>query len=464
MRRLAPATRLAALARLAVSWPRTSYTLVCALAILLLAGGALNWLSPASPPGPMATRAVVVYWGFGIAVISAARAWSRVRRELMVVLGAVVLAVSVIEVLLRVLDLPFGLPPLHAVGSRRYHHIHPPNRRMFQGLVEGRPVVIHTNDDGLRTRFSRAGFRRSPRRVAVLGDSFAFGFGVRDGATIADRLEHHLREMTGRGDVAVLNAGIVSSSPILAHEVFQGIVASYDPHIVLLLLDATDIGDDITYERRRRVEGNEVVFDVPDEPSRLDVGRVLTIAAPLAHAAASPVRWAWTQLTGRRPFSYYQFELQLDHGVERSRFFIFRYPRAVTDRYFGATLANVRRLADAVRRRGMAFGLVVNPRHHLWDAQNCPDSWEAKEYSSSDPYIMEYVRFFDEASAGVDFPILSLLEPLRAWQGAPLLIACDPHWNEVGSDVAAEAIARWLGTVMPERLERPMTPVSGRSD
>ncbi len=443
-----PLTSAAArLARLAASWPRASYTVLCGLVILLLKAGALDWLSSSGPPGPTATAAVAVYLALGIVIITVARAWRRFRRELIVVLVAAVLTLAAIEVLLRVVDLPFGLPPLHAVGSRRSHHVHPPHLRMFQGLVDERLVVANTNADGFRTRFSRPEFRRLPRRIAVLGDSFAFGFGVRDGATFADRLQHHLREMTGGDDIAVLNAGIVSSSPILAHEVFLGIVAAYDPQVVILLLDATDIGDDITYGRRRRVDGDQTVFDVPRDRPRPDVGRVLTIASPLGNLLGYPAFLAMKHLAGE-PFSYYRFELPLDHGVERSRFFIFKYPRAVTERYFAATLANVRRLADAVQTRGMTFGLVINPRFHFWDAQACPHNWEAKEYNRRDPYIMEYVRFFEEARPRVDFPVYSLLEALHAWRGGPLLITCDPHWNELGSDVAATAIARWLGTAV----------------
>jgi hypothetical protein len=123
---------------------------------------------------------------------------------------------------------------------------------------------------------------------------------------------------------------------------------------VILILDATDFGDDITYARRRRVAGNGVTFDVPDR-TPLYLGRMATVASPPISLLACPFRFALKRLGPDDPYAYsysyykyYKFELRLGERTETSRYFIFRYPPDITVPFFEATLEHIRRIAAAV--------------------------------------------------------------------------------------------------------------------
>lgn len=80
-----------------------------------------------------------------------------------------------------------------------------------------------------------------------MGDSFTFGLGVGDDENVPFQLEQILRARLNRSDVGVLNAGVISYSPIIHRSAFMEIVRHYSPTLTVLLLDIGDIGDDYKY-------------------------------------------------------------------------------------------------------------------------------------------------------------------------------------------------------------------------
>jgi lysophospholipase L1-like esterase len=78
----------------------------------------------------------------------------------------------------------------------------------YQGKIQRAEYefIFHVNDRGLRTRTSEIQ-SDGARRVLLLGDSQAFGFGVSDDETVAVLLENSLNRVHGE-DVVVQNAGV----------------------------------------------------------------------------------------------------------------------------------------------------------------------------------------------------------------------------------------------------------------
>ena len=116
------------------------------------------------------------------------------------------------------------------------------------GRFSGQQIFVQTNGDGLRTEYDRQRFQQAETRIACLGDSFTFGYGVQGKDSYPVRLQQALRSQLGQESVAVLNAGVVSYSPLLEDRLLRRVVSHYDPQLVLLMLDATDVGDDYQYE------------------------------------------------------------------------------------------------------------------------------------------------------------------------------------------------------------------------
>jgi hypothetical protein len=422
---------------------------------LFVASGLLDRFSGIGRVSSRAFGSLVVYWLLSCALVVATTrrvrlvrfwrdCWTRNRAAVLTVALSSVMAVGAAEVGLRIATPYAAMRPLSGVPSDELHHIYPPNVRMYGGLVEGRHVVVDTNEDGLRTKYRCDDFLRYEERIILLGDSFTFGLGVRQEATVPEVAERLLRERCGGRSVAVLNAGIISSSPLLAERLFAERLRRYRPTLVVLTLDATDFGDDYRYAQQAIVEDGLVRFDLHEPPRRYH-GPLLQLAwrasGWLRHAIAYP----FEVLGGRvgEEDDYYRFELDLGGVTERNRFFIYRHPPELTEPFFRATVEYVDRLASSVRQVGGEFLLVISPRFHHWSARECPENMEAG-YALDEPYESAYLDFFDTQCNRLDYPLLNLLPHFRAARQFPLVFRDDPHWNEAGHAFVANVLAEHL--------------------
>jgi hypothetical protein len=354
--------------------------------------------------------------------------------------GTFLLAAVVAEGILRVVW-PWSARPRFRAGGyldSRLHHRYPPDARMHDRFGHARYVVA-TNEDGLRTSWSRAGFRKLGVRIAVLGDSFAFGYGLPVEQTFPVGLERRLRERFGRDDVGVLNAGIVTYSPLLARGLFEDVVRHYAPTTTLLLLDISDIADDHMYagQLARRPGRRFAIDDQPLPDSPLRSLALWNLATPLHRwlrewRPSPPVR-------GRRPA-----RILIDGEEQPDHFFVMRHPLAKTRPFFEATLRNVEALAAQVRAAGSDFVLVIGPRHVHWDPSESPANPEAHWYGDDPTWYGEYLRFFDEAAPRLDHPVVELLPAFQRSTTRPLVFDFDPHWNAAGHAIVAEVLADFL--------------------
>jgi hypothetical protein len=304
-------------------------------------------------------------------------------------------------------------------------------------------TYIHTNADGLRTHETRESFRQHRQRIAVMGDSFVFGLGVDDGKAVPQQLESLLQGRTPSGDVAVLNAGVISYSPLLERSAFREVVRSYLPTLTVLLLDLGDIGDDFDYAADI-VPGSD-----PQDP-RFQVGAwtsgsrpaLLKLADPLLEPLREPMV-LMRRLANRphRPTSYLDFEVTVGGVVERDRWFILRHPLTETRPYFVATLSYIEDLAWDVRASGSEFVLIVVPRYFQWSERECPNDWAKARQTALGPHRYANFEFFAQAQQQVDFPIVSLLPAFQGTDRFPLVFDHDAHWNETGTRFVAETVA-----------------------
>lgn len=367
-------------------------------------------------------------------------------KEIVLAAASLAAATGMAEAALRRLRPYDSLCRFRWNASSRYHHVNPPGRRMLSGYVEGTPIVVETNEDGLRTGHSRESFQRHAVRIAILGDSFVFGSGVNAEAAFPAVLERRLRSRAATRDAAVLNAGVISYSPLLERRLFDGVVAAYRPALVLLFLDVTDIGDDAIYARKLRPDGT---FALEGEDRFACYGAVHQVLSPclgwLGAQLRYPVGVVATALGHPpRPAGNYYADPIIFQGSPENRYFIYRHPLAQTRPYYENTLREVEGLAASAARQGAAFALVVFPRYHHWSTRECRQNWELRAYGENEPFQYEHFRFFDEAAAREPFPIHDLLPDFKATWEYPLVFPNDPHWNARGHDFVARRIEDYL--------------------
>ena len=358
-------------------------------------------------------------------------------------LGTLVVAAAVGEGVLRWAQPWLALPRFRPGGylDEQLHHRYPPNARMHDRFGLAR-YEVSTNEDGLRSGWTREAFRAQSVRVAVLGDSFAFGYGLPVEQTFEVGLERSLRAARGRDDVAVLNAGIITYSPLLARALFEDVVHAYQPTMTLLLLDISDVADDQMYGGQRAAPGKARRFAIEPQPFPDSALRHLA----LWNAATPLQRWIRRVRPAPPPRGRRPGRIEVAGEVQRDHFFVMRHPLEATRSYFDAMRANIDALALSVREAGSDFALVVGPRHVHWDASESPGNPEADRYGKDATWHGEYIRYFQEVARELDYPVVELLPAFRASQTRPLVFDHDPHWNADGHAVVADVLTRFLRT------------------
>lgn len=362
------------------------------------------------------------------------------------------LAAAVLEFALRVVFPALALPLYAPRYTREMHHIYPAQARFYGGLFDGQAMLIETNEDGLRTPYSRDEFLALRDRIVILGDSFTFGFGVQAEEAFPAILEQSLRQQWGRQDVGVLSTGVVSYSPLLERNLFSRLAVHYRPTLTILVLDVTDIGDDHQYAEDAVIdEQGHMTFSVRErEPrsrwhDRLALGKILGHYAWRLSQPLTLVRDMLTSPREREP-GYYSFAVRIGDQLETNRYFILRHPLDQTRGYFDATLEHIRQAAAAAAEVGSEFMLVLGPRYHHWNDDECPGNWESDSYADDEPFEFEYFRYFEEAAPGLPFPVVNLLPAFRDAEDSPLTFSFDPHWNRKGHALVGRTLA---GVIQP---------------
>lgn len=127
----------------------------------------------------------------------------------------------------------------------------------LRGPRDGHDFIVSTNTDGLRSKLPRER-HTGVARVAVMGDSTVFGWGVNDGESIADGLQATL-DTAAPGAVEVLNAGQPGYTTTQAARLFDEVVAEYRPDRVIVFIPMHDFNRVLVSDRESLEGGSGVV-------------------------------------------------------------------------------------------------------------------------------------------------------------------------------------------------------------
>jgi len=151
--------------------------------------------------------------------------------------------VAVIEILLRLLE-PSSpsqtLRGLHRMNARApwIYEMVPGERRTDP--TSG--VVYEVNRSGFRDRDRALARPDGTFRIAVIGDSLTFGYGVALEATFAARLGQRLVRLD-EPTFEVLNLGVSGYNPYTEAELLRGVGLGYTPDLVLVQFCINDLND-----------------------------------------------------------------------------------------------------------------------------------------------------------------------------------------------------------------------------
>lgn len=158
--------------------------------------------------------------------------------------AAFVVSLVVLELAVRVLIAPSPSQVLRGL------HRAAPERPWLYELVPGATstdtttgVVYAVNDAGFRDRAHQRAKPPATFRVAVLGDSLSFGYGVALEATFARQLEARLASVGGVPRYEVLNLGVSGYNPFTEGELLREVGLAYAPDLVLVQFCVNDLND-----------------------------------------------------------------------------------------------------------------------------------------------------------------------------------------------------------------------------
>jgi lysophospholipase L1-like esterase len=159
---------------------------------------------------------------------------------LMLVVVSLITALALLEAGLRItgygkvprreLDVEFfRFDPLYGWGNN------PHAKGQFK--MEDSVSEVKINSRGLRLDKDHSYARHGKPRLAIMGDSFTWGYGVDNDERFSDILERDFF----RTEVEVFNAGVIGYGTDQELLLYENEITKYQPDVVILALDLTDI-------------------------------------------------------------------------------------------------------------------------------------------------------------------------------------------------------------------------------
>ncbi|HXK22568.1 MAG TPA: SGNH/GDSL hydrolase family protein [Myxococcota bacterium] len=266
----------------------------------------------------------------------------------LLVVAGVVVGAGIFELALRI-AVP-GAPDLRAL------HLAEPDKPWLYRLRPGAEAELDKTG-GIHYRVNADGFR-GPRyarehpdgafRIAVLGDSLTFGFGVDEADVYTAQLESLVARSLAPRKVEVLNFGVGGYNAYNEAALYEGIAADYAPDLVLVQFCINDLNDPRLHFDAHTLR----LLDLPDA----------AFPDPAVRALPMPDKSPLAFCAGRlRLCDLLQHALFEDRADRRA------VARAVAPR---ASLRGAERewlrarygeLAHAAAAHGAAFGVIVFP-------------------------------------------------------------------------------------------------------
>lgn len=280
-------------------------------------------------------------------------------------------------------------------------------------------IGVRINEKGLRDRLHSYERQDDNKRILVLGDSFAWGYGVKDGERFSERLEDAL-------GIEVINAGVSGYSTDQELLWYENEGIKYETDLVILVLAGNDVGDN---ER-------QLVNTIYYKPRFiLQDGELVLIGTPVPET--SPQGKFIYSLSQRSALAYFlvqrYFDLRSLYAKTKDSSDRPNSPAAATDAKtepFELTIALLDEIRNIAESQDAKFMIVTT------------DSWW--NYPSNETY-----NDLLTAMRKNGFLVLDV-ESLPGFDPETMIIPKDGgHWNQSGNEFVATEVQALIET---ERL------------
>jgi len=397
--------------------------------------------------------------GVGGAVLLGLALWSwirqrgaAVRRRSLAAAGRILLAAA-----------SAGMTLVAVEGVLQWASPEPP-----ENWIRPDPIFHHSQKPGIETRFVSAewdtavtinslglrgdelsGKPEGTTRVVVLGDSYAFGYGVEVDEAFPGVLE---RLCAARAlSVDVVNAGIPSYSPTLEYLLLRERWEQLDPDVVVLALDMSDFQDDLrfadlaVYDARGRLER---VRPTP-RPGRLE-SRYKDLL--LVRMFRTTLDRAYARLRSGE-----ELDLPQTRDLARNRFALTRDDLTLeeSEPHWRRTLGWMEKLAELVAARGARLLVMTYPYGHQVSIEEWESGRQHYGFGSDKLYPATPGERLEAWAGRAGVEALNLFPTFRQEADGTFYFAWDGHFTPQAHVLAGTELHRrltelgWLGTPRP---------------
>jgi hypothetical protein len=359
---------------------------------------------------------------------------------------------ALITVLFGILELTFRYLDRKDVSELPYHavtgtYVPLVIKSNYQGKLAGVPFA--TNRDGLR---DEPDFAPDPPadefRILSLGDSVAFGLGIKSSECYAKVLDRRLNEGGGPPKYHVINSAGPGYSPSFYYLFLKNEALKWHPRMVLLEIE---LCNDVTDEALLRWE---VDPSRPDRPSGLKGGRYVVawdgilLSAYIRGPYFYERTYTYVELS-RRFFDllYRFFPTEPFHSDSSVTYYILGYDRYLLDRNrieYGWThlIQALQVTQELLREQGVEFLLMIMPSRYIYDRS---------PGRNMDRFARNLVDRAVAVAGEKGIPYINLTDTIAAGGGDKLYLDTI-HLNEEGNLL--------VGAALYERLRSKSAPAT----
>jgi lysophospholipase L1-like esterase len=338
--------------------------------------------------------------------------------NLSLVIISTLFALFLSEIALRLL----GLGPLYVSPERdrfwKYDSLlgwaHEPGQEGIFETPQFR-TVVRINANGLRDREHSYERQGDIERILVLGDSFAWGYGVEESERFSQLLEKSM-------DVEVINAGVSGYSTDQELLWYRSEGIKYETDLVILVLAGNDVGDN----------DREIVSTIYYKPKFvLEEGQLVPMSYPVRKT--SPQGRFIYSLSQRSALAFFlvqrYFDLRSFSGKIQANSESANTPASgmsANSEPFELTIALIDEMRKTAQLSKAKFMIVTTDR---W--------WNSPSRETYNDFI--------DALRSEGFLVLDV-ESMPGFDPEEMLIPDDGHWNQSGHEFVAEKIKALVET------------------
>jgi hypothetical protein len=336
--------------------------------------------------------------------------------NLSLIIFSTLFALFLSEVALRLL----GFDPLYVSPERdrfwRYDPLlgwaHEPGQQGIFKTPQFR-TFVRINENGLRD--SQHSYKRQNdiQRILVLGDSFAWGYGVEESERFSQLIEKSL-------GVEVINAGVSGYSTDQELLWYKNEGIKYDADLVILMLTGNDVGDNdrqlvntIYYKPKFEIEEGRLILTGYPVPKTSPQGKLIYFLSQRSALAYFLVQRYFDSLS-----LYSRFRANSEHATSA--------PSSATTESedFKLTIALLDEMKSLAESKKAKFMIVATDR--WWD-------------STSGETYKDFINLVRTEG----FLVLDV-ESMPGFDPEIMLIPDDGHWNQVGHKFVEEKIKAFI--------------------